>query len=426
MRGFVAALATVGAMMGPVGTTAASPAADGVCSWSVQSNADAVNVAYPDEGATYWATQTVSIPTSGLVVRGRFPDARYFSVHAYDPALRPVGSLYDSQIDPATGVNPFRVPGAGTASSQGGTYVLRILPEARPAHPAPDTIYMGATKEGAPNPQGIVLYRVYVAHDPKDPTGGVGLPDVSMQLGNGAAEVPFGQCDITGRLPDSGLNQAVRDADYPSALRPPVSTRADTDPPTWQKFFGYSSVAKQLLGQNAATEQVPSGGGFLSNQQNDYIATGITRRFGDVVVFRMRMPTFPDTRAGVPAWAPRQVRYWSICQNETFSQRYVACVADADAVLGSDHAATFVISDPAQRPANADRAHGVNWLPWGGTYPDGRIIYRQMVGAPSFAEAFGPVGPEDDLRTALGAYYPVTAYCTRATFEQRGTDGCLA
>ena len=34
---------------------------------------------------------------------------------------------------------------------------------------------MGATHEGAPNPQGIILYRVYVADDAKDPTGGVGL-----------------------------------------------------------------------------------------------------------------------------------------------------------------------------------------------------------------------------------------------------------
>ena len=427
MTRWVAWLAVAGAMAASTATAAATPTADGACSWGVESNPDAVNVAYPDEGATYWGTQTVSVPSTGLVIRGRFPHARYFSIHAYDPALRPVGSLYDAQIDPSTGVNRFRKPpDAPPAAGGDGSYAIRILPEARPSDPAPNTIYMGATHEGAPNPQGIVLYRVYVADDPKDPTGGVGLPDVSMQVGNGAAEVPFGQCDITGQLPDTGLNQAIRDANYPSGLEPPVAAKADTSPPTWSKFFGYSTVVQGAAGDNAATEQVPAGGGFLSNQQNDYIGTGINRKFGRLVVFRMRMPTFPDTRAGDPAWLPRQVRYWSICQNEPFTQRYVACVGDADAVVAPDRSATFVISDPADRPANADAAHGVNWLPWGGAYPDGRIIYRQMVPASSFKEAFAPITAAQDLRSALGDYYPVSAYCTKARFEQAGAAGCLS
>jgi hypothetical protein len=423
VAGFAAAVAIVTAGS----SAAATPSANGPCSWSAESNPDAVNIAFPDEGATYWGTQTVSIPSTGLVIRGRFPHARYFSLHAYDPALRPVGSLYDTQIDPSSGVNPYRRPGDPTkAAPVDGSYVVRILPTAPPAKPEPNTIYMGATHEGAPNPQGIVLYRVYVADDPRDPTGGVGLPDVSMQVGDGAAEVPFGQCDITGQLPDTGLNKTIRESSYPSGVSFPIAAKADTSPPNWEKFFGYSTVVKGVAGDNAATQQVPSGGGFLSNQQNDYIGTGINRKYGSVVVFRMRMPTFPDTRAGEPAWLPRQVRYWSICQNEPFTQRYVACVGDADAVLGQDGYGTFVISDPADRPANADRAHGVNWLPWGGTYPDGRIIYRQMVPAPDFTQAFAPITPDEDLRTALGAYYPVTAYCTKARFEQGGAAACLS
>lgn len=426
-RGAVAAAAVVTSLALPAGAGAAPSVSGLPCSWYVQSNSDAVNVAYPDEGAAYWATQMVQIPRTGLVIRGRFPKARYFSIHAYDPALRPVGALRDDQIDPASGSNPFRAPKkSARAKKPTGTYVIRIVPEARPARPAPNTIYAGSTADGLQNPGGSVLYRVYVPNDPKDPTGGVGLPRVTLRAGDGSAAVRWGQCDITGQLPSTGLNEAVKAADYPSALKPPVSGRAETNPPTWSKFFGYASLLA-MAGAGAVADASPffAHGGFLSNVDNDYISAGLSRAHGDVVVFRMKMPTFPDTRAGDAPYAPRQVRYWSICQNETYSQRYVACVADYQAVLDGDGYATFVISDPGQRPANADRAHGVNWLPWGGAYPDGRVIYRQMVAAPDFAEAFAPVGPKDDLAKALGEYLPRTAYCTKAEFEAGGAESCL-
>jgi hypothetical protein len=422
------AITIAAAAIAPAGAAGGPAVAGTPCSWYVQSNADAVNVAYPDESANYWGTQMVQIPKTGLVIRGRYPDARYFSIHAYDPGLRPVGALRDEQIDPATGVNPFRPPARlEKKKRRNGSYVLTILPEAKPANPAPNTIYAGATSEGYPNPQGIVLYRVYVPRSPKDPTGAVGLPDVSFRAGDGAVEVPMGQCDVTGGLPASGLNEAVKSADYPDPLRPPVAGRTETDPPTWNKFFGYSSLLGQAGGGPVAdASPFSGGGGFLSNVDNDYIGAPFNRHYGDVLVFRAHMPTFPDTQAGDPTYARRQLRYWSICQNETYSQRYVACIADYQAVLDRNGFGTFVVADPGDRPKNADREHRVNWLPWGGAYPDGRIIYRQMVASPSFAQAFEPVGPKDNLKAALGDYYPVTAYCTKERFEQGGAPACLA
>src|SRR4051794_30431166 len=186
MRGRLAITFAIGALAVAPGASAAPSVSGAPCSWYVQSNPDAVNVAYPDESANYWGTQMVQIPSTGLVIHGRYPDARYFSIHAYDPGLRPVGALRDDQIDPDSGVNRFRPPAKGEKKNKprSGTYTLRILPEAKPAKPAPNTIYAGATSEGYPNPQGIVLYRVYVPRKAADPTGGVGLPDVSYRAGD--------------------------------------------------------------------------------------------------------------------------------------------------------------------------------------------------------------------------------------------------
>ena len=120
------------------------------------------------------------------------------------------------------------------------------------------------------------------------------------------------------------------------------------------------------------------------------------------------MPRFPDTTAGEPPWQPgQQVRYWSICENEKFTTRYVGCIADYQAVLRKG-IATFVISDPDARPANAYPADGINWLPWG-DYPDGLIIYPQ-------GEALAPT---------MGAYLPQIGYCSKAEFEKAGANGCL-
>jgi hypothetical protein len=71
--------------------------------------------------------------------------------------------------------------------------------------------------------------------------------------------------------------------------------------------------------------------------------------------------------------APRQPRYWSLCQYELITERFVACSADHQSVIGEDGYARFVISDPSDRPSNATTSNAINWLPWGGPYYDGFI-----------------------------------------------------
>lgn len=411
----------VGTVLGATALQASanSAAPAPVCSWGLVSDPNTVNVAFPDESATYWATQFAAVPGTDMVIHGSFPRARYFSIIAYDPVARPVDGLRDDQIVSDSGLNPFQAPNARDSS---GTYTIRIVPEAKPANPAPNTIYAGQMHEGEQNTTGSVLYRVYVPDDRSDPTGGVGLPTVAVE-GPGAG-VQGQSCTIVNQLPDTGVNKLFRDSSYPSALTPPVASASTTNPPTWGKFFGYGSVVGEASPSLAAL--APGGGGFYSNIDNQYIGTPLSHKYGNVVVFRAVMPTFPDTVAGQPAWmTAQQVRYWSICENESVSTRYVACVPDYKAVLDSQGRGTFVISDPDARPANATAANEVNWLPWG-DYADGRIIYRQMLAAPSFTQAISNIQPGQSLQSVMGPYLPQIAYCTTQEFERAGADGCLA
>ena len=71
------------------------------------------------------------------------------------------------------------------------------------------------------------------------------------------------------------------------------------------------------------------------------------------------------------------LRYWSLCQNDPLTERVVACLNDDRVVVGPDGFATFVVSTPNERPANATARCGVNWLPWGPNVR-GVLIYRHM------------------------------------------------
>ena len=122
------------------------PSTASACSWPTKSDLDTLNVAFPDEAATYWVTRYTGVPGAEIVIRGRYPDARYFSFHIYDEALRPIDSVADFETTP----------------DGSGGYTTGFTFEA---------------------PQsGALMYRVYVSGVPGDPAGGVPLPDISLKV----------------------------------------------------------------------------------------------------------------------------------------------------------------------------------------------------------------------------------------------------
>jgi hypothetical protein len=162
-----------------------------------------------------------------------------------------------------------------------------------------------------------------------------------------------------------------------------------------------------------------SGIGLLTTPNNSYIATRISRQYGEIFVFRAKAPTSPDTRAGQWVGFRRQLRYWSVCEFSTMTGQTAACLADHAIALDSDGDYTVVISDPAHRPSNA-----ANWLPVGDPY-DGWPTVRQFLPNPHFSQAIGNLQPGANLQTAMGAYFPQSGYCSTSTFEHGGAAACL-
>jgi hypothetical protein len=105
-----------------------------------------------------------------------------------------------------------------------------------------------------------------------------------------------------------------------------------------------------------------------------------------------------------------QLRYWSFCQNEPFSQRYVACARDDQVAVDGSGNYTIVLAQPADWPAAAASrcARSATWIPWG-PQTDGVVIYRQMLPDPSFTQAIQNVSHGTEQQQ-MGAYYPAGRY----------------
>lgn len=179
------------------------------------------------------------------------------------------------------------------------------------------------------------MYRVYVPQVPAELQGNVPLPQVTLQSTSGETLASYGACGAGSVETGGALNEAIAGSNWPEGAPAPQIPGA-TNPPTWAR----TSLSNQYAG-------------LFANQQNAYLTAKISRQYGSVVVIHGKAPTFPDTRAGQPAYAKRQVRYWSICENSD-TTRVISCAADYDAALTRGYY-TYVISEPDQRPGERHR-----------------------------------------------------------------------
>jgi hypothetical protein len=391
-----------------------------------KTDAATVNLAFPDEAATYWIAPYQAAPGLRVRITGEFPHARYMSFNAYDAAQRPLDALADSDYVPgARSVNPFVTGADRGASRRRYTGFVDFGP--LPARRAPNTLYTGTGQNGTPNEQGTLIYRVYTPDRGRDATGGAGLPTITLEQASNGRPPPRSVCAGLSKPAVPGVNQQVAQSNGVAALD--SAQPFGPSPPTWRKFVNLPQAAADFGFGNPTGEAARplfdpliahgGNGGFLSNLHNAYLATVINRRYGQVVETSFRAPTFPDTRPGTSPMPGGQLRYFSMCENEFFSQRYVACRQDDQSALDRAGLVHYVVSTPAERPSNATARCGYTWLPWG---PDaeGVLIYRNMLASPSFAQSIQRATYGREAQT-MGAYYPRSRYfADRAAFEKTG------
>lgn len=385
------------------------------------------NFAYPDTGATYWHAKYSLPEGSSLKLNGDFPYARYMSFNSYKQDASPAFALTDRDIIAENGaVNPF-VQGAQRNSDKRG-YQIKLAAGEAPIIP-PNNILYDYT-EG--NSESLLLYRVYVPNKGKDATGGVGLPTPELTLSSG--EVLTGQavCDTLKSDQELIKIPVVPEQTYAN-LRQNNPAKQN---PVWRAVYNIQfSLRCGFLGQcdGNPVRQVP----WFANLDNQYIASFIDRDIKPIAVIRGKIPKVPSTVDGNEVFdeSGTQVRYWSMCQNEYYSQKVTGCLYDEQVKINPDGYYTIATSLPSDKPNNVTEECGIGYLPWSAqgdgfsiipgrqdNKSDGLLIMRNMLPAANFEQAIQNTSVPGDEAAVLGEFLPNVEYFTKAEFEALGCD----
>jgi hypothetical protein len=323
--------------------------------------------------------------------------------------------------------NPFRVDANRNASKR--SYTITVLNQPAPATKAPNTLYAGVSGQTTQ----AILYRIYEPdsfNSAAELTGGVGLPVPVLHLADGSVQNGQAACSTlhaqSGPLPlttvPKSLYESLRDQPGKPATFPAAPT------PVFRAFYN-QSFAIPCWYQGNCTGNPARIGGQYSNIDNQYVAAFVNRGFaaGPVLVLRGKLPKTPNTGPNVKRMGTGQMRYWSMCQNESlFTTKGAGCAYDAEIPVDKHGDYAIVTSTAADRPTNATAKCGVAYIPWpkngdgDGHRNDGLLIVRNMLPAADFTHAVQNTKTPGDEAAVMGAYLPKGTYTTKAAFQKRG------
>lgn len=406
------------------------------CFWIGPVTYSQFNIAYPDEGAIYWPT-VFQIPAGGkLEISADFPKVRYFSYHSYNKHTEPYDNILDEEIQPTNGSNPFITAGAT------GRYKITVKQEKRPVgrKPDPNVLYLGEAGETVLTP---LILRHYVPETGDDLTGGSGLPKVTLVTADGKRLTGQAMCDAVSSPPPGSQKRTISTPTVPKLsynLLLMLSGNEEGHParstPEWFKFWGGKTSLQRIGPRKKFDEaiakirsgELPIASGFYANQQAAYISTYISQKFNNVLVIKGKLPKTP---ASGHDWVKGNydMRYWSLCTNEGLvTTRFSDCIYDSDVITDDQRNFTVVISTKVNRPANATKECGVNWLDWGdsgdgaGNKEIGLLILRNILPSKAFKPSIQNIPSMDGVGDFMGPYYPNSRYTDRKDFENIGCN----
>jgi hypothetical protein len=404
---------------------------------------------WPDKRPTYFFGQLVMPAGSALIIRGRFPHARYFKFNLYKFERHtfvaiPGASLAGNEIEPDPGsANPF-TPGADR-TVKNRNFTIRLTADEQPKDSAKkpkNTLFVGRDDK-----ETLAGFRIYVSDDGYDGAGWGPANRPSLER----APITY-----TGELADGtqlSEKEVVKQFGRPLGFAPPPMTAdqwykivyskhndPNLDPAAaparpasqFELFYGLKyNIAGAFMTPEARSEiklqTAMEGGGDPTTQ---YMINFISRKFGHVYVVRAKMPTFPDTYSGAKRMPSGQVAYWSVA---TVASPPSGELWDGifDMMVPQDKNGyyTIVVSRPEDRPKNATRENGVIWLNWGpgeglgdprNRKDWGMLLMRFMVPDPGWENSPARAVKPGTAKAIMGPYYPTGYYTTKAEFEEKG------
>ena len=380
-----------------------------------------INVAYPDSNVYYWAAAFSMPKDSTLEIKGEYPYSRYMSFFSYNERGKPIGSITDFQIQSQT-TNPFILGNQRSEFSR--AYSIEVLNE-NPSQNLSENIddfndNILFTPEYRKNQQ-LIVYRIYLPDKNIDITGGVKLPKPVLTLSDGTKLTGENTCEVLRAsqplqvsfdalgIPPNEYRQLISQPDKPD-------TWPAHNPPKWFIQLDRESLIGMYTGEidpNAPRSE----GGFYPNLDNQYIRSIINRKHGKVLIVRGKAPTTPKTYFKTSFTEEEDLRYWSLCSNQSFvNTRVNDCLHDEEIPIDKNGFYTIAISREEDRPRNAVNECGIAWLPMAddgdGMFDDDVTIiqFRHLLPSDKFEHSIQKVKKQDQLEEIMGPYMPKARY----------------
>lgn len=365
-----------------------------------------------DQNASYYTFPYEVDPKTEIVIRGRYPYARYFTYNiASIPSHRLVDSVVGSELIPDPGsTNPF-LPGANWDATN-RNYTLKIRFTAPPegsTHFVPgagnNVIYAGTLENGEPNRFGLIILRIYVPSLGFDKTGGVDLPYItySTEKKDNRHRAYF----KTNQHNKDELNQVFFD-DY-----------------IHLKYVSNNNKRNNIkmdVGQSSALTWKRFAPAFLQPEGNTvYTISNLINRDPDKLLFiRWKAPTFPDTYHNFGIMGNEDMQYWSMSFISPINLMGLYTISDYQTIIDKEGYVNLVISFGAPRPSSVTSENGFTWvdasqLPFIPLF----LFYRNNQISQKFLPYTATDVPTNEIVTpqAMGEYYPLGKYVDPMYFE---------
>jgi hypothetical protein len=324
-------------------------------------------------------------------LHGEYPFARYFAFHPNDVETNNLDTLRDVELEPDPGSrNPWR---EAVPEGAGRRYTARIVFDAAPAEPEPNTMYVGERAGGGFNPTLFLLYRIYGADQGSLPPNSAGapLPAVTIHDADGSVRAHHEACDPY----PPGMEPAVDETRFP--VFPVPDYRAATRPGALDTESNWGMPVD-----------------LLANADVLYLTSTWGKQHGSVFAVRFGVPLFA---------ADVDFRMFSLCTYNFWHGEALDCRMDETLAVDSEGRHVVVVSDRADRPANARPDQGVTWMD-GGPFLDGQLTWRFVHRESEFLRALAPALRGEAAAPAMAPWVPERTFCETADFEAGGFEGC--
>ena len=390
-----------------------------------------INLAYPDANVFYWAATFTMPEDVELYLDGDFPLARYMSIISYDGRGRPLESLADYLIEPEKdSINPFI--NSNSRIDKNRAYKIQVLNNSPVTDRETGKISkissyntLNAPSYG-PNQQ-LIIYRVYLPDNKTGPLGGVNLPQLKV-IKDGKTYAGNDACKILNA--SQNLAITIDAAGIPPMMYRELASQTDKpetwpakNPPEWYIQMDRQSLIGIYTGEfnNKAPR---STGGFFPNLDNHYLRTIINRKYGKVVLLKAKAPLTPKTYNSNPTYKENELRYWTVCSNQSFGNTRVNdCLFDEEIPLDKNGYFTIFVSRLKDRPRNANKECGYAWLPMAddgdGVFDEDVSIiqFRHMLARDDFSNSIQSVENQNDTKKVMKEYFPKSRYFMKNQVE---------